>query len=195
MRQNMYGRIAVSICAVIVLCGSAFAQVDITVSRERGAYRIQAEFSAEAAEDTVRSVLADYENIPRFVSSVSESRITERGDGYIVLEQKGKENVLLLFSKEIHLLLKVREERNRISFEDLLRKDFSVYDGSWEFAQAGEVTRITYSLVARPAFFVPGFMGKEFFRTKGKRFCEEILAEIRRRAQDQASPAAAFPGS
>ena len=157
------------------------AQVNIAIAERNDTYTVRAEFFARAPEDTVRKVLCDYENMPKFVTSVSESKIRERKDGHLVLEQKGKECALFLFSKEIHVLLAVTEEPNRISFEDHLKKDFESYAGSWEFSQTSGGTRSTYSLTAKPHFFVPVFLAKGCFRNEGKRLCEEILAEIQRR--------------
>lgn len=159
------------------------AQIDISVTSQNNVYMIKATFVTAASTAAARKVLSDYENIPKFVSSVSSSKIIEKKDGYIVVKQEGKDGIFL-FSKCIHLLLRIKEEENRISFEDTLKKDFTIYNGSWDTVEVESGTLITYSLAAKPDFFLPGIIARESFKQKGKNFCREILSEIDRQTRN-----------
>ena len=157
--------------------------VDISIVKEDSGFKINATFSTPVQADKVREVLVDYENIPNFVSAIVKSKIKNRENGVILLEQVGLQKILPLVSIKISLLLRVEENNNRINFEDISKKDFERYIGYWEINEVSSDTVVTYTLfIVNPKFYVPKFIAKEVFLDKSKKMCREILDEINRRS-------------
>lgn len=158
--------------------------IDISIAQESGGFQINATFYTDAPAEKVREVLVDYENIPNFASSIVKSKIKTRENGFIFLEQIGKQNILPLFSVKVYLLLKVEESKNRINFEDTSKKDFELYIGYWEINEISSGTVASYSLTVKPNFYIPDFIAKKIFINKSKKMCREILDEINRRKKE-----------
>jgi len=154
--------------------------IDISIDKDAGGFQINATFSTDAPAERVREVLVDYENIPNFASSIVKSKIKTRENGFILLEQIGVQKILPLFSVKVYLLLKIEENKNRINFEDISRKDFDRYIGYWEINEISSRTVTSYSLTVKPNFYIPNFIAKKIFINKSKKMCREILDEINR---------------
>jgi ribosome-associated toxin RatA of RatAB toxin-antitoxin module len=162
-------------------------EVSLTLTEERqGAYRLEGGFYVEVSCQTVWEVLTDYDRIDEFVSSMKASAVKEVKEGRILLEQVAFGRVLI-FSKEIHVLLEVHEEpMSRIAFEDVLHKDFKFYAGSWALEEISDGCRVRYQLQATPDFSAPNFIVKEIFMETAKNLLEEVRLEIGKRARGQA---------
>jgi ribosome-associated toxin RatA of RatAB toxin-antitoxin module len=127
------------------------------------------------------AVLTDYEGIARFVSSMRESRVTERGPDHVLVEQVAIGR-LFLFSKKMRVVLRVREEPpGRIEFEDVLHRDFATYRGEWTVEQRGPDVEIVYRVLARPVFRMPDAVMKGVFRRTVRDLVSEVGVEIQRR--------------
>jgi len=161
-----------------------YCDIDISIVKKDGAFNINASFSTDASFEEVRKVLVDYENIPKFASSVVKSKIKTRENGCILLEQVGVQKIVQFFSIKVYLLLKVEETRNKIVFEDVSKKDFERYVGYWEINEVSSNTVTSYSLSVKPAFYIPGFIAKNIFINKSKKMCQDILDEINRRKKE-----------
>jgi carbon monoxide dehydrogenase subunit G len=150
------------------------------VAQTSGTYRVEGGFEVEASSAAVWAVLTDYDRIDEFVSSLRESRVVERGLGEVLVDQEALAG-FLVFGREVRVRLRVKElPRERIVFEDTLRRDFAAYAGSWRIAQEGEKVRVDYELAVRPAFRVPGFLTRRALQ----RTTRELLDDVRREIQD-----------
>jgi ribosome-associated toxin RatA of RatAB toxin-antitoxin module len=149
----------------------------VQVSEERGTYRVAADFCVSQPAAVVLSVLSDYEAIPRFMPEVQSSRIIERADRRVVLEQEAVAR-LMMFSKRIHLVLEVDQTPNAINFRDRSHRSFSRYEGAWHVVEDADGAAITYQVLARPAFDVPEFILKRLLKRDATRMIENLRAEI-----------------
>jgi hypothetical protein len=144
--------------------------------RGGGTYSLEGGFDVRASSASVWEVLSDYQHLAGFVSSLKKSNVKQAHDGKILLEQEALGKVLL-FSRRVRVLLKVTEEPYaRIRFEDVSRRDFEFYRGSWEIAPGASGSVVVYRLDCRRRFAAPNFLSKKVLRKNAR----ELLAQVRR---------------
>lgn len=155
----------------------------VRLERTREGFEVVGRCAIDASREDAWRVLTDYDGIDRFVSSMRESRVTGRGDDYLLVEQIAVGR-LFVFSRRLRTTLRVHEEPpGRIRFEDVLRRDFVSYRGEWQIQEsAGFRTEIVYRVTACPAFSVPEFVARSLFRGTVGELLSEVRAEIERRA-------------
>jgi hypothetical protein len=176
----------VAVPVLVIALGSAASAGQSTgtapvVRENRGVYVVSAEFTATASPAIARATLTDYESIPRFMPEVRSSRVTERGDGYMIVEQEAVA-AFMWFSKRIHLRLSVREEPGAIRFADQCGKSFARYEGVWTVAEREGRTTIGYHLTAQPSFEVPPFLLKRLLKRDAVQMIGRLQAEMAARA-------------
>lgn len=174
-----------SVVVALVTCATpAFLAASddpvIRVVDVNGLYRVATTFVVKAPADVAKAVLTDYERIPEFMSDVKLSRVRERHDNRLIVEQEAVAR-LLFFSRRIHLALEVTEAPGRIQFRDICGKSFVSYEGSWDIAPNGAATTITYTLSARPTSEVPAMIVKRLFSRDVEKTIEQLRAEMTRR--------------
>jgi carbon monoxide dehydrogenase subunit G len=156
--------------------------VDVTVSRGPAGLEIDGRCLVQGTGADAWRVLTDYDGISRFVSSMRESHVSSRGPGYLIVDQVAVGR-LLLFSKRMHASLRVVEEPPaRITFEDVLRRDFQVYQGEWRVEPQAAGTAIVYHVTAQPTFSIPDAIARGMFRKTVRELLSQVAAEIDRRA-------------
>src|SRR5207244_4259606 len=121
--------------AVLIVCTSALParatpQNDpfVTVTERRGIYNVAATFTVPQAASFALAALTDYSHIPRFMPEVRASTVLERAEDRAVVEQEAVAS-FLMFSRRIHLVLEVQEERGAIRFRDRCGWSFARYEG------------------------------------------------------------------
>ncbi len=107
--------------------------------------------SIEAKPEVVWQVLTDYEHLSEFVPGMSKSRVMERNEDTITIEQVFKH----LFGS-MELLLSVKETPpNRIDFW-LVGGNMKIYDGHWLIKPYNSgSTLLTFEVDVQPGFFAP----------------------------------------
>ena len=174
---------SVAILTATVGAAAATGSEPLVSVRERdGAYVIAASFTVPEAAAVVRDVLTDYANIPRFMPGVQTSRVLDRGDGRVRVEQEAVSSYMM-FSKRVHLVLDVEEGVDAIRFRDRCNRSFSLYEGVWTIATTGTSTELTYELTAKPAFGVPGFVLRKLLDRDARAMIDGLRAEIGARAR------------
>jgi len=177
--------IAVSAAAVPV---SAVPRDDppVTVTEDNGIYNVAATFTVPQAGSFALAALTDYARIPRFMPEVLTSTVLERVDGRVVVEQEAVAR-FMMFSKRVHLVLEIHEDRETIRFSDRCGKSFASYVGVWTIAERDGQTHVTYELSANPSFDVPEFLLKRLLKRDASRMIERLKAEIEARARQRAN--------
>jgi ribosome-associated toxin RatA of RatAB toxin-antitoxin module len=155
--------------------GSAATRV--AVHEQNGVYRVAATFSVPQPVAVVMAVLTDYDRIPRFMPAVRTSRVLERGEDGVVVEQEAVAH-FMMFAKRIHLVLEIREGLRTLRFRDRSATSFTRYEGGWTLTEAKGTTHITYELTAQPTFEVPEFLLKKLLKRDSTRMIENLQAEI-----------------
>jgi carbon monoxide dehydrogenase subunit G len=177
---------AVSLC--VALPGAQLAatadpglESQVTVREDRGVYSVAAEFLVPQPPAAALAVLSDYEQIPRFMPDVQRSVVLERTPGRLIVEQEAVSR-LMMFSKKVHLVLEVTEDRNTLRFRDRCLKSFTSYEGSWQAVERDGGAAVSYKLTATPAFDVPEFILRRLLKRDSTRMIEGLKREIASRA-------------
>jgi ribosome-associated toxin RatA of RatAB toxin-antitoxin module len=168
--------------ATTIVSAASADQVRVDVREEQGTYQVVATFQIPQRAALAMAVLTDYERIPKFMPDVRTSRVLERRDRRVVVEQEAVAT-FLLFSKQVHLLLEVDEAPLSLEFKDRCLKAFSSYEGSWRLEERPDRTDVTYTLSANPTFEVPGFLVKRLMKGDAVEMIERLRAEIAARAK------------
>jgi ribosome-associated toxin RatA of RatAB toxin-antitoxin module len=153
------------------------SETRVAVQEENGLYRVTATFCVPQPAAIAMAVLTDYDHIPRFMPDVRTSRVLERGEDGVIVEQEAVAR-LMMFAKRIHLMLEIREGLRTLRFRDRSATSFTRYEGGWTVTEANGTTRITYELTARPSFEVPEFLLKRLLKRDSTRMIENLQAEI-----------------
>lgn len=110
----------------------------------------------DASPEEVWKTLTDYDNLSKALPKVVGSRLIEKKNGEIILEQTGKTGILI-FEKTVNFRLKLHEEYlHRVIFEQI-SGDFHVYHGEWllETHIDHEGIFLRYKAKIKPLFFAP----------------------------------------
>ena len=126
---------------------------------------ISSKIYIDAPPSKVWKVLTDYDNLSKYLPKVMSSRIIERNNNEIILEQTGKTGIFI-FEKVVHFRLQIKEEcPDTITFKQI-DGDFEVYQGKWklETSDAFPGTILGYDAEIKPHFFAPPILVSFFQR-------------------------------
>ena len=154
---------------------------EISVTEAAGVFRVTATFTVPASRGAVTSVLTDYERIPHFMPDVKSSQVVERTESGLVVEQEAAAK-FMMFSKRIHLVLDVSEDRGTIRFRDRCKKSFEHYEGVWRLSGGEAATTVVYELSTKPSFEVPAFVLKRLLKRDAAAMIERLHDEMLSRA-------------
>lgn len=161
---------------------AALLAVSVSVAPGPEGLRVEASFHVPVPKAVVWAVLTDYEGIPRFVSSMRESRIVARDSAHLVLQQEAVGR-LMFFRRRLHTTLWVEEvPLSILRFEDVLHEDFDVYRGEWRITERDSGTDVSYQVTARPITPIPQFAVRPMFQRAVQQLLNEIEKEIEHRA-------------
>jgi hypothetical protein len=192
LRSLLYGAAMVAACAALS-CGTGFAAemppLTLSFYHESGRLKVEGSFFTEAEPKVAWQVLAGYDRIPQFVSSMKVSNVQSRSGNDLVLAQEG-EGGFLFFTQRIHLLLDVHEQPFRsIVFIDTSHKDFDFYQGSWTLqrTRGNPGLEIVYALDAQEHFDAPAFLVGDSIQGSVRDLLESVRREIQKRWEEQGS--------
>ncbi len=154
----------------------------VTLSRVPEGYQVDASCTVRASRAVAWSVLTDYDGIDTFVPSMKRSRVMERHDDHLLVEQIAAAR-LFVFGRKMRVVLRVHEEPpDSIRFQDVAKQDFSHYHGAWSVESRGAETRLVYRVIAKPNFSVPDFVLRSALRNSIRSLLTDVGVEIERRA-------------
>lgn len=186
--RNRARRLALCAAIVALTGGVPLAAPDgdpqVTVNESAGVYQVAASFSVTAAPAVAISVLTDFERIPKFMPDMKSSNVLERTEAGTLVEQEAVAR-FMMFSKRVHLVLRVNERDGTIRFRDECGKSFARYEGLWKIASTDGRTAIEYQLGAKPKFDVPAFVLTRLMKRDALQMIQLLQAEIASRAADQ----------
>lgn len=158
------------------------AEVAVIVDDTRGDCGVRGAFVAPVSATIAWKVLTDYDGISRFVKSMHSSRMERGKDGRRLLRQDAVAKVFLV-RRHMRVLLEIQEDSGkRISFHDVLGKDFRSYVGEWRLSSVSNETRVEYELLAVPRAAVARALCRGMLHNAARDLLEEVRAEMMRRA-------------
>lgn len=176
--------VALALAASTAMAAADAPEPSIAVGEKDGIYAVDARFSVEAGAEAVRAVITDYANIPRFMPDVRTSRVLDREERLVRVEQFATARYMM-FSRDIHLVLIVEEGPEVIRFGDTAGTSFRRYEGAWTITAEDGRTAVRYELTARPAFGVPGFLLRRLLDRDARLMIERLRTEIAARARPE----------
>jgi len=182
----MFGYVRAAVTALLLVGVAVTARaedVTQTVEEHDGKYRVRGEFTIPLPASAAWTVLADYDHIHDFVSSMRSSSLEHVDGGYLRVRQVAVAGVFP-FRRTIHVLLDIREEAGtRIVFTDVLHEDFRAYSGEWRVASDSVGTTVRYALDAQLSAGVPSMLGRPMMSRGARDLLRQVRAEIVRRAK------------
>ena len=187
----MNAHVRAVVAALLMVGGAASARaqdVRLTVEEREGTYQVRGEFKVALPVSAVWTVLADYDHIHEFVSSMRSSTLEYVEGGYLRVRQVAVAGVFP-FRRTIHVLLDIREDAgSRIVFTDVLHEDFQTYAGEWTVVSGSPRdstarTTVRYALDAQLRAGVPSMLGRPMMSRGARDLLRQVRAEIVRRAR------------
>jgi hypothetical protein len=176
------------------LAASALPQMSIR-GVDGGLYEVQGTFDAKASVEQAWSLLSDYGHLKGTVESLVQSDVMEKEGDHVVVEQQAK-GAFLFFTHVVKVRLKIFEKKlRRIDFEDVLKKDFGVYKGSWEIEPSATGVHVTYKLTADRGRFAPEAIEQYVFKGQAATMLGQIKAKLEAKAPTEAPIAAGIDHS
>src|SRR5262245_25406374 len=88
VRGRARARPRLLLAVLLLIAAPALAgEVSVTVKHQDETYEVRGRFTTTTAQQIAWDVLADYENIPRFVNSMKESEVLSRDSAQVRLRQ------------------------------------------------------------------------------------------------------------
>ena len=173
------------VLAVMLLATGASAwaaNVTVDVREVEGEYRVHGAFTVAVPHATAWDVLADYEHIGAFVTSVRASAFVTGPGGRRVLRQDAIAGAFP-FRRSVRVELVLEEQAGRrIAFRDVLARDFLHYAGAWMLGTSSAGTTIEYTLAAEPIAGVPRLLGRGVMSHSARDLLTQVRDEMLRRA-------------
>lgn len=134
------------------------------------ALRASTDIPVEALK--VWNVLTDYDHLPDYLPKMQVSRVVQRIENNIIVEQVTKTQ-FLFFSKKIEVKLNIVEKPYEEIAFDRTGGNLELFSGQWILKpiQNGRATRLTYLLTFKPAFYTPKWIVR---RTLDREVREQI---------------------
>jgi carbon monoxide dehydrogenase subunit G len=152
------------------------------VCRDLGAGRIfaRAVCEFESPPDSVLALLADFDHVADYVTTVDSSRVVGSDSLGVLVRQVATSKFVLSFT--VRMTLRFRFEPEHVLRFEIAAGDFPVYFGTWKCAPAGAGTRLTYAVTCKPPDFVPRALVCHVIERDLRGLMPEIAAELARRA-------------
>lgn len=154
------------------------------IKNEHSMFEVNATGFVRAPQQHAWHVLTDYDRLHEFVPDLQTSTLLSRNGQEAIVEQHSEAGFLFL-SQTVHLVVRVTEQPYSNIDVALVAGDMRSYSAHWELAPSVENgiegTRILFSGVMEPDFFVPPLIGKSIVQVNVTRMVEAVLSEIGKR--------------
>ena len=172
---------------LVLLAPAQAAEITVSVTRNEGAFQVEASAEFEGTVARTWRVLTDYGRIAEFVPDVRASHVLSRDGNQAVVEQKGDARVLF-FSFPINVRLAVTEYPYERVVSRAVAGNFREMRSAYTL-EAGEgriLLRYTGRMV--PDFYVPPLIGTLALRHNVEASFRAMVEEIERRQRGGAAP-------
>lgn len=156
----------------------------LDISREKNRYELKADTFMAAPAEEIYAVLLDYDRFDRISSVYKEHGYLEpEADGTPLVYTRMRGCVLFfcMNMRRVERLEAVEYHYIRtVTLPE--RSDFELAESEWTFEPEGDGTRVTYSLVMVPDFWVPPVIGPWALKRSLMRGGETAITRIERLA-------------
>ena len=172
-----------ALALAVLLAGAAAAAADpIAVKVEKTGQRVVVDvvLHADAPVAQAWTVFTDYEAMPGFLKSVTQSKVLKREGNSVTVEQAGA--VRIAFMRfAFHAVRSVELTPMREIRSGQLSGDFKEYASTTTFTPTEHGVRIHHHGSYVPKSWIPPLIGTALIEAETRRQYEQFLAEIDRR--------------
>jgi hypothetical protein len=164
---------------------AALEVVEAEVTHADGVYHTRFEVRINIDPVRARTLLTDYDRLPRLSTLITESRRLPGGDGGVRVHQT-LHACALFVCRTVQRMLTVETRANGdiLTRIDAAFSDFHHGEEIWQILPEQGGTRLRYRSHLAPAFFIPPFLGPWFLKHR----LHEELETIARRLETLATP-------
>jgi uncharacterized membrane protein len=142
--------------------------------------RIEAEIAIAASAREVWEVLTDFENLPRFISNITASKVLARNGNVVRVAQTGKGG-FGPFSFEFHSIRELTLTPYEKFESRMIEGNMKRFRGTTRLESADGVTRIRYQSEAVPDTVLPVGLARSTIESETREHYQEISKEVLRR--------------
>ena len=167
--------------ALLAACACATAQpIQAKAQKQGDTVVIDVEATAAVDPAVAFAVLTDYDQMPRYVSSLKQSRMARTGPNSLEVEQVAQTK-LLFWNFTVRSLRSVELVPNKEVRSHLIKGDFTRYDFTTRVQEKDGGTLITHHGEYVPKSWLPPAIGPAIIQELAKKQYEEMIAEMLRR--------------
>ncbi len=170
-----------------VLAYADNADIRVEASKRGEVLIVDVEMPVRVPMDGVWAVMSDWDNMQKFIPSVSESEILWQIGNRVRVQQSGKVP-LGPFSVSYRAVRDIEVFPPALMRFTGVEGDFEWLQGSVRFLPDGEGTRVVYHAESVPTVWVPPFIGRAVLEYTTRAQFGEIRAEMLRRAEAKRAP-------
>ena len=165
---------------------NALAEPEIRIERDGDVIRIKAKLQVNAHHHIAWQVLADYNNVARFVPGIETSRIVSGPGEPLLLKQTGQSG-FLLFKFPVEVVLRITETPLEAIRFSAISGNLKSQTGEWRIERQEDMTLLTYQSNIVPGFWVPPLIGTEVIGRDVRNKLMAVAQEMQRRAASEIS--------
>ena len=172
--------------ALLAACACATAQpIQVKAQKQGDTVVIDVEATAAVDPAVAFAVLTDYDQMPRYVSSLKQSRMARTGPNTLEVEQVAQTK-LLFWNFTVRSLRSVQLVPNKEVHSQLIKGDFTRYEFTTRVQEKDGATVITHHGEYVPKSWLPPAIGPAIIQELTKKQYEEMIGEMLRRKSAQA---------
>ena len=166
--------------ASLVAAASSDQDIDVTIAKDGQLIEVDVTLRVNASRDDAWQVLTDYNDVVRFVSTLTSSTIVRQDGNELEVAQKGKVQVGLL-SFPFNSLRRIELEPYREIRSYLIDGDMKTSHFTTRIVDEGNTTLIVQHGKLVSNIWVPPWIGPAIIAAGTRRQWQEFRAEILRR--------------
>jgi hypothetical protein len=167
--------------ALLAASACATAQpIQVKAQKQGDAVVIDVEATAAVDPTIAFAVLTDYDQMPRYVSSLKSSRMARTGPNTLEVEQVAQTK-LLFWNFTVRSLRSVELVPNKEVRSHLIKGDFTRYEFTTRVQEKDGATLITHHGEYVPKSWLPPAIGPAIIQELTKKQYEEMIGEMLRR--------------
>ena len=188
----MIKRVAVAL-AVIGICATATVLSatirTIEVTHDHGVYRLVSDAYIDAPREAIFEVLTDYERFGRISSAYKDYGFLEPAADGVPIIYTTMEGCVLFFCVSMRRVERLETSVPGFIRTDTLpeRSDFKSSVSEWTLTSEADGTKMTYSLMMEPDFWIPPLIGPWLLQQRLERGGNGAVNRIERLARELAA--------
>lgn len=177
-RRRLLAKVLAMLAPALCVLPVAAQRVDVTGDGKGEGITIQASADVEADPRTVWNVITDYDHLARFIPFMRSSRVVQRDEQRVIVEQAGELDAIL-FKQPLYVTLSVVESAPGRVLARAVGGNVKEMEGLYvvERLPSG-YTRLSYSGRVVPDFAVPPVIGRIAMRSVMERQFDAMVGEI-----------------